>query len=50
MRLIAWFRDAPIKRKLLLIGLLTSGLALLLISLILTVKDIAEWRGRRWSS
>ena len=41
-----WFRDAPIKRKLLSIGLLTSGLALLLISLILTVKDIAEWRSR----
>jgi len=46
MMLGAWFRDAPIKRKLLSIGLLTSGLALLLISLILTVKDIAEWRSR----
>jgi PAS domain S-box-containing protein len=41
-----WLRDAPIKRKLLSIGLLTSGLALLLISLILTAKDAFEWRNR----
>ena len=51
MRLMAWwqmewFRDAPIKRKLLLIGLLTSGFALLFVSLILTARDIVEWRSR----
>ncbi len=43
---IEWFRDAPIKRKLLMIGLLTFGFALLSVSLILTVRDIVEWRNR----
>lgn len=46
MSLTASFRDAPIKRKLMLIGLLTSGLALVAISLILTSRDIVEWRAR----
>lgn len=46
MSLTASFRDAPIKRKLMLIGLLTSGLALVAISLILTSRDIVEWRTR----
>ena len=46
MSLAAWFRDAPIKQKLLAVGLLTSGFALLFISLILTVMDIVEWRSR----
>jgi len=46
MRPMTWFRDAPIKRKLLLIGLLTSGIALLFFSLILTAMDIVEWRDR----
>lgn len=46
MRPMVWFRDAPIKRKLLVIGLLTSGFALLFISLILTAMYIVEWRNR----
>jgi len=46
MNLSVWFRDAPIKRKLLLIGLLTTGFALLFVSLILTANAIAEWRNR----
>lgn len=46
MMQMAWFRDAPIKHKLLSIGLLTTALALLFVSLILTVKDIVEWRAQ----
>jgi len=46
MRPMAWFYDAPIKRKLLFIGLLTSGFALLFISLIMAARDIVEWRIR----
>lgn len=41
-----WFKDAPIKRKLMLIGLLTTGLALLLVSFILIFRGWAEWRDR----
>jgi PAS domain S-box-containing protein len=44
MNVAAWFRDVPIKRKLLLIGLLTSGIALLSVSLILTVRGALEWQ------
>ena len=46
MRPMEWLRDAPIKRKLLLIGLLTTAFALLFVSLILTANAIAEWRNR----
>ncbi|MBZ0094324.1 MAG: PAS domain S-box protein [Sulfuricella sp.] len=44
MSLFASFQDAPIKRKLMLIGLITSGLALLFISLILIARNWVEWR------
>ncbi len=46
MKRAEWFRDAPIKSKLLWIGLLTFGFALLFVSLILTVRDVVEWRNR----
>lgn len=46
MNLLDWFRDAPIKRKLVLVGLLMPAVALLVVSLILTAKDVFEWRGR----
>ena len=46
MNLLNWFRDAPIKRKLLLVGLLLPAVALLVVSFILTAKDVFEWRGR----
>ncbi len=49
MNVAAWFRDVPIKRKLLLIGLLTSGIALLSVSLILTVRGALEWQERSLS-
>jgi PAS domain S-box-containing protein len=42
----AWLRDAPIRRKLSLVGLLTVGFALLAASLILTARDVVEWRAR----
>lgn len=44
MKLMAWFRDAPIKRKLLWIGLLIPAFALLLVSLIQTTLGFVEWR------
>ncbi|CAB1369331.1 ATP-binding protein [Denitratisoma oestradiolicum] len=46
MNLLVRYRNAPIKHKLMLIGLLAPGLALLTVGLIITVKDIAEWRSR----
>ncbi len=46
MNLSQKFRDAPVKRKLMLIGLLTSGLALLFISLILSSETWIEERAR----
>lgn len=46
MNIQAWFRDAPIKRKLLAMGLLTAAFALLVISLLVTVRDVIEWRAR----
>jgi signal transduction histidine kinase len=46
MNLMGWFRDAPIKRKLLWIGLLIPACALLLAGLIQTTLDFVEWRGR----
>jgi len=42
----AWFRDASIGRKLLFIGLLTSGIALFVVSLILSVRGAIEWHER----
>ncbi len=44
MRRPAPFRDQPVGRKLMLIGLLTSALALFSISLILVAKDWMDWR------
>jgi diguanylate cyclase (GGDEF)-like protein/PAS domain S-box-containing protein len=41
-----WLRDAPIGRKLLFIGLLTSGIALFVISLVISVRGAIEWRDR----
>jgi diguanylate cyclase (GGDEF)-like protein/PAS domain S-box-containing protein len=38
----AWFSDAPIGRKLLLVGLLTSGIALFSVSLVLSVRGAVE--------
>lgn len=46
MSLFASFQDAPIKRKLMQIGLLTSGFALLSISLILAARGWVEGRER----
>ncbi|MBU1775569.1 MAG: PAS domain S-box protein [Gammaproteobacteria bacterium] len=46
MNLFSSFRDAPIKRKLLLIGLLTSALALFSISIILAARGWVDWRAR----
>ena len=46
MNLEAWFRDAPIKRKLLWVGLLIPAFALLLVSLIQATLEFVEWRGR----
>ena len=45
----AWFRNASIKYKLTLIGLLTTGLALLLVSLILIFSGWVEWRDYKTS-
>jgi len=41
-----WFRDASIKRKLLVIGLLTPALSLFFFTVLLTLKDVIEWRTR----
>jgi PAS domain S-box-containing protein len=41
-----WFRDAPIRSKLNLIGLLTAAFALFAVSLVLIVRDTLEWRSR----
>jgi PAS domain S-box-containing protein len=46
MKLMAWFRDASIKRKLLWIGLLIPAFALLLAGLVQATLDFVEWRGR----
>lgn len=40
------FQNAPIKRKLMLIGLLTSALAMLSISVILAARGWVDWRTR----
>ena len=46
MNMMKWFRDAPIKRKLLWIGLLIPSFALLLAGLLQATLDFVEWRGR----
>ena len=46
MNLFSWFRDASIKRKLLAIGMLTPALALLLVSVLMTIRDVVDWRVR----
>ena len=42
MILTAFLRDAPIRRKLLWIGMLTSGVAVVSISLILSIRITME--------
>lgn len=44
MKLARWFRDVPIRRKLMLIGLLTTALALFSVSIILVVRGWVDWR------
>jgi len=46
MKLANLFRDAPIGRKLMLIGLLTTALALFSVSLILVARGWVDWRDK----
>ena len=46
MKLASLFRDAPIGRKLMLIGLLTTALALFSVSLILVARGWVDWRDK----
>jgi PAS domain S-box-containing protein len=46
MKLAGLFRDAPIGRKLMLIGLLTTALALFSVSLILVARGWVDWRDK----
>jgi PAS domain S-box-containing protein len=46
MNLAESFRDAPIGRKLILIGLLTTALALFSVSIILVARGWVDWRGK----
>ncbi|HZW24078.1 MAG TPA: PAS domain S-box protein [Gallionella sp.] len=46
MKLFIPFRDMPIGRKLILIGLLTTALALFSVSLILVARGWVDWRGK----
>ncbi|MCK9199663.1 MAG: PAS domain S-box protein [Gallionella sp.] len=46
MRLFIPFRDAPIRHKLMLIGLLTTALALFSVSIILVARDWVNWRDK----
>jgi hypothetical protein len=47
---MVWFRDAPIRRKLMLINILMSSISLLSITVILTITDYAGWRSQTVSA
>jgi signal transduction histidine kinase len=47
---MAWFRDASIWRRLMLINILISCISLLSITVILAIKDYAEWRSQTVSA